>query len=506
MDIPGWVFIVVLVVFTALTTVVLGRYMASVYGDGKAPGDRFFLPIERFFYRICGIDSTVEQRWTGYAMALLAFSVVSVLFLYALFRLQAVLPLNPTDMPAVEPGVAFSTAVSFMTNTNWQSYAGEATMSHLSQFAGLVVQNFVSPAVGLAALVALVRGIARRRANTIGNFWVDMTRSVTRILLPLSFVFAIVLVSQGVIQNFDGFTEVTTLEGATQSVPGGPVASQIAIKQLGSNGGGFFNVNSSHPFENPNGLTNFLSTWALFSIAFASVDMYGRMVGNRRQGFALIAVMAVLLVGSIAVDVWAEDVGNPSLSALGADQATVSEAPGGNMEGKEVRFGPALSAVWAASTTATSNGSVNSMHDSNTPIGGLIPMINMKLGEITPGGLGVGLTGMLIFVFLTVFIAGLMVGRTPEYLGKKIQATEVKLVVLYILAMPLVVLGFSAAGVLLSAGLEGQLNTGPHGLSEILYAFTSAGNNNGSAFAGLTATNSFYSPTLGSRCLWGGSS
>jgi potassium-transporting ATPase potassium-binding subunit len=503
MDVPGWVFIVALVLFTALTTVFLGRYMAGIYGEGKAPGDRFFLPIERFFYRICGIDPTVEQRWTGYAMALLAFSVVSVLFLYALLRLQAVLPLNPTGMPAVEPGVAFSTAVSFMTNTNWQSYAGEATMSHLSQFAGLVVQNFVSPAVGLAALVALVRGIARRRANTIGNFWVDMTRSVTRILLPLAFVFALVLASQGVIQNLDGFTEVTTLEGATQSVPGGPVASQIAIKQLGSNGGGFFNVNSAHPFENPNGLTNFLSTWALFSIAFASVDMYGRMVGNRRQGFALIAVMGVLLVFSIAINVWAEDAGNPGLSALGADQETASEAPGGNMEGKEVRFGPALSAVWAASTTATSNGSVNSMHDSNTPIGGLIPMINMKLGEITPGGLGVGLTGMLVFVFLTVFIAGLMVGRTPEYLGKKIHAPEVKLVVLYILAMPFVVLGFSAAGVLLPAGLEGQLNSGPHGLSEILYAFTSAGNNNGSAFAGLTSTNSFYSPALGLAMLVG---
>jgi K+-transporting ATPase ATPase A chain len=445
----------------------------------------------------------VEQRWTGYALALLAFSLVSVLFLYALLRLQGVLPLNPTGMPAVPPGLAFSTAVSFMTNTNWQSYAGEATMSHLSQFAGLVVQNFVSPAVGLAALVALIRGIVRRRANTIGNFWVDMTRSVTRILLPMSFIFALVLISQGAIQNFDGFTEAATAEGATQAIPGGPVASQIAIKQLGSNGGGFFNVNSSHPFENPNGFTNFLSTWALFSIAFASVDMYGRMIGKRRQGFALIAVMALLLLGSIAANVWAEDAGNPRLAAMGVDQATTADSPGGNMEGKEVRNGPVLSATWAASTTATSNGSVNSMHDSNTPIGGLVPLINMKLGEVTPGGLGVGLTGMLVFVFMTVFIAGLMVGRTPEYLGKKIQAAEVKLVVLYILAMPLVVLGFSAAGVLLPSGLEGQLNSGPHGLSEILYAFTSAGNNNGSAFAGITAVNNYYSPALGLAMLVG---
>jgi potassium-transporting ATPase potassium-binding subunit len=503
MDGAGWGFIIALAAFTAITTPLLGRYMARVYGDGKAPGDRFFLPIERFFYRICGIDSSVEQRWTGYALALLAFGLVSVLFLYALLRLQGVLPLNPTGMPAVPPGVAFSTAVSFMTNTNWQSYAGEATMSHLSQFAGLVVQNFVSPAVGLAALVALIRGIVRHRANTIGNFWVDMTRSVTRILLPIAFIFALVLVSQGGIQNFDGFTEAATVEGATQAIPGGPVASQIAIKQLGSNGGGFFNVNSAHPFENPNGLTNFLSTWALFSIAFASVDMYGRMIGKRRQGFALIAVMALLLLGSIAANVWAEDAGNPQLTAMGVDQATTAVSPGGNMEGKEVRNGPVLSATWAASTTATSNGSVNSMHDSNTPIGGLVPLINMKLGEVTPGGLGVGLTGMLVFVFMTVFIAGLMVGRTPEYLGKKIQSAEVKLVVLYILAMPLVVLGFSAAGVLLPSGLEGQLNSGPHGLSEILYAFTSAGNNNGSAFAGLTAVNNYYSPALGVAMLVG---
>jgi K+-transporting ATPase ATPase A chain len=413
------------------------------------------------------------------------------------------LPFNPYDFGGVDEHLAFNTAVSFMTNTNWQSYGGETTLSHLSQMAGLTVQNFVSAAAGMAVMAALIRGLARRRASSIGNFWVDLTRTTVRILLPLSFVLALVLVSQGVVQNFHGHTEVTTVEGATQLIPGGPAASQIAIKQLGTNGGGFFNVNSSHPFENSTSFNNFVENYAILLVPFALAFTYGHMVRDRRQGRAVFAIMAAIwLVMSLGA-MGLEANGNDRLDDLAVDQDVSSEQSGGSMEGKEVRFGPAASALWAASTTGTSNGSVNSMHDSFTPLGGGIALTHMMLGEVSPGGVGVGLNGMLIMVILSVFIAGLMVGRTPEYLGKKIQAPEMKLVVLYVLAMPLVLLGFAATSVLLDSALTSQNNPGAHGLSEILYAFTSASNNNGSAFAGLTTSTQWYDTTMGLAMLVG---
>ena len=409
---------------------------------------------------------TREQRWTAYAYSLLGFSILSFLAVYGLQRFQASLPLNPTDMPAVVPHLSFNTAVSFMTNTNWQSYGGEATMSHLTQMTGLAVQNFVSAAAGMATVAALIRGMSRRRASTIGNFWVDLTRSTTRILLPLSLIVAIVLVSQGVIQNFDGFTAAQTVEaGAEQLIPGGPVASQIAIKQLGTNGGGFFNVNSSHPFENPTQLNNFVEMWSILVIPFAFAFTFGDMVKDRRQGRAIFAIMFIVWLGTSLLAMGLEAGGNPRLDDLGATQATTAEQAGGNMEGKEIRFGPAASGLWAASTTGTSNGSVNSMHDSFTPLGGAVPLSHIMLGEVSPGGVGVGLSGLLIMAILSVFIAGLMVGRTPEYLGKKIQAPEMKMVALYILAMPTAVLGFAAASMFIDSVLNTTIwNPGPHGL------------------------------------------
>jgi K+-transporting ATPase ATPase A chain len=390
-----------------------------------------------------------------------------------------------------------------MTNTNWQSYSGELTMSHLTQMTGLTVQNFVSASVGMCVMAALIRGLARRRASTVGNFWVDLARTVVRIMLPLSFLVAIVLVSQGVIQNFNGHTALTTVEGSSQLIPGGPAASQVAIKQLGTNGGGFFNMNSSHPFENSTPFNNLLENWAILIIPFALAFTFGRMVGDRRQGRAVFAIMAVIWFGMSVAAMSFEADGNPRLDEFGVTQTATAEQAGGNMEGKEVRFGPAASGLWAASTTGTSNGSVNSMHDSYTPLGGMVPLSHMMLGEVSPGGTGVGLNGLLIMVMLSVFIAGLMVGRTPEYLGKKIQATEMKLVVLYVLAMPQVLLGFSAASVLLDSAVASQANPGAHGLSEILYAFTSGSNNNGSAFAGLTASTPWYDTTIGLAMLVG---
>jgi K+-transporting ATPase ATPase A chain len=449
------------------------------------------------------VDPRSEQRWTVYAFSVIGFSVASFLVLYALQRLQGVLPFNPTDMPGVTNHLAFNTAVSFMTNTNWQSYSGEATMSHLTQMMGLGVQNFVSAAAGMAVMAALIRGLARRRASALGNFWVDLTRTTLRVLLPMSFVVAILLVSQGVIQNLRGFTTATTLEGAAQMIPGGPVASQIAIKQLGTNGGGFFNVNSAHPFENFSQFSNLIENWAILVIPFALAFTFGKMVGDRRQGRAVFAIMAVIWIGMSVLAMTLEAHGNSLVNDMGVTQATTSAQSGGWMEGKEVRFGPAASGLWAASTTGTSNGSVNSMHDSYTPLGGMIPMLHMMLGEVSPGGVGVGLNGMLIMVILSVFIAGLMVGRTPEYLGKKIQAAEMKLVVLYILAMPTSVLGFTAASVLIDSAVASQNNPGAHGLSEIMYAFTSGSNNNGSAFAGLTASTWWYDTTIGLAMLIG---
>ncbi len=506
MSAGNWLQLVVLLAAVVGAAVPLGRYMARVYGDGDggAPGDRIFLPVERGIYRICGVDPEREQRWTVYAYSLIGFSIVSFLVLYALQRFQGDLPLNPTGVPGVVPHLSFNTAVSFMTNTNWQSYGGEATMSHLTQMGGLAVQNFVSAAAGMATLAALIRGLARRRAGTIGNFWVDLTRSTVRILLPLSLLVALVLVSQGVIQNFSGFTEATTVEGATQLIPGGPVASQVAIKQLGTNGGGFFNVNSAHPFENSTPFNDLVEMWAILVIPFAFAFTFGRMVGDRRQGRAVFAVMFLVWGAMSLMAMGLEGNGNPRLTDAGADQAVTATQSGGNMEGKEVRFGPSASGLWAASTTGTSNGSVNAMHDSFTALGGGVPLSHMMLGEVSPGGVGVGLSGLLMMAILSVFIAGLMVGRTPEYLGKKIQSGEMKMVALYVLAMPAAVLGFTAASMFVDSVTNTTMgNSGPHGFSEILYAFASAGNNNGSAFAGITAATDWMDTTLGFAMLIG---
>ncbi|HKZ25483.1 MAG TPA: potassium-transporting ATPase subunit KdpA [Acidimicrobiia bacterium] len=490
-----WIILAGLIGLVLIIGPPLGRYIAAVLGVGSAPGDRIFSPVERLVYRLVGVDAEREQRWTAYALSLLAFSVVSILGLYGLLRLQGLLPFNPTGATAVEPWLAFNVAVSFVTNTNWQNYGGEATLSHLSQVVGLVTQNFVSAAVGLAVMGALIRGLARPRSDTIGNFWVDLTRLTTRLLLPLSLLLAVALVSQGVIQNTTGFQEVHTLEGAPQMIPGGPVASQVAIKQLGTNGGGFFNANSSHPFENPTGISNLLELAAILLIPFAAPFTYGTMVGRRRQGWAVFWAMFLLWLAATGIVVVAEGGGNPTLATYGVDQAISQVSPGGNMEGKEVRFGPGLSAVWAATTTATSNGSVNSMHDSYTPVGATVTLSNMLLGEVSPGGVGVGLAGMLIFVILTVFIAGLMVGRTPELLGKKIQASEMKLATLYLLAMPVMVLGIAGLAVLLPEALAARTNPGPWGLAEILYGVASPANNNGSAFAGLSSNTPFFNIT-----------
>jgi K+-transporting ATPase ATPase A chain len=506
MSTASWIQLIALIAVLVATAVPIGHYMAKVYGDDeKAPGDRVFGPIERAIYRVCRIDEKREQRWTVYAYSVIGFSIASYLFLYGLMRFQGHLPLNPTAVPAVVPHLSFNTAVSFMTNTNWQSYGGEATMSHLTQMVGLSVQNFVSAAAGMATLAALIRGLSRRKSSTIGNFWVDLTRTTVRILLPLAFVFGLVLVSQGVIQNFHGFTTAHNLEGgATQLIPGGPAASQVAIKQLGTNGGGFFNMNSAHPLENSSPFNNFIETWAILVIPFAFAFTFGRMVKDKRQGRAVFAIMFIVWLFMSLMAMGLESKGSSQLTAEGANQHVTSQQAGGNMEGKEVRFGPAASGLWAASTTGTSNGSVNSMHDSYTPLGGGMAVSHMMLGEVSPGGVGVGLSGLLVMAILSVFIAGLMVGRTPEYLGKKIQATEMKMVALYVLAMPTAVLGFTAAATFVSSVKHVTIwNPGQHGFTEILYAYTSAANNNGSAFAGITAATPWMDTTLGIAMLIG---
>jgi K+-transporting ATPase ATPase A chain len=499
----GWGQLIALVVLLAVTAPPLGRYMAHVYEGGPSRLDRVFGPVERLFYRACRIDPEREQRWNIYALSLLAFSVVGVLLLYVIQRLQSGLPFNPTDMANVAPALSFNTAVSFMTNTNWQSYGGEATMSHLTQMVGLTVQQFVSAAAGMAVMAALIRGLSRAGKRTVGNFWVDLIRTTVRILVPIAFVFAIVLVATGVIQNTHGFTTVHTVAGATQKIPGGPNASMESIKELGTNGGDFFNVNSAHPFSNPTKLSDFLELYAILLIPFALAFTFGRMVKQKRQGYAVVAIMGVLWLAAAVALPLIEAGGNPELDSRGVTQTVTASSPGGNMEGKEVRNGPVASALWGASTTPTSNGSVNSMHDSYVPAGGLVAMVNMKLGEVSPGGVGVGINGLLVFAILSVFIAGLMVGRTPEYLGKKIQAPEVKLVAIYILVMPLMVLGFTAGSVFVGSVKSSILNPGAHGFSELLYAFTSAGNNNGSAFAGLNANTSWLNTTLGIAMLFG---
>ena len=511
----NWLQLLAIAALVVGGTRLVGPYLASVYGDAepvdqgveprrpKAFGDRVFNPIERVIYRVCGIDPNREQRWTGYAGSLLAFSLVSCVGLYGLLRFQGSLPLNPNHAPGAAPALSFNTAVSFVTNTNWQNYGGELAMSHLTQMAGLAVQNFVSPVVGLCVAVVLVRSLARRRVTAVGNFWVDLIRGTTRIFLPLSFIVALVLVSQGVIQNFHGFHSIATLSGLKQMLPGGPVASQEAIKQLGQNGGGFFNANSMHPFENPNGFTNLMQIVTILLIPFALTYAYGRMVKDQKQGWVVFGAMAILLCGSIALATAMETNGNPELTRQGASQSVTATQGGGNMEGKEVRLGSAGCGVFAPVTTGTSTGAVNCAHDSMTPLGGGTALVNIMFGEVSPGGTGSGLYGMLIFALLSVFIAGLMVGRTPEYLGKKIQAAEMKLVVLYIVVVPLAILAFAAISVVMATSKASILNPGPHGLTEVTYAFTSASNNNGSAFAGLTGATDWYNTTLGISMLVG---
>ena len=503
MSATAWGQLVALVVALAVSAPLLGRYLAKVYGGGRAPGDRVFGPVERLIYRACGIDAEGEQHWKVYAYSLLAFSFVSLLLLYAQIRLQGHLPLNPDHFKGMPPGLAFNTAVSFLTNTNWQNYAGESTAAQLTQMAGLAFHNFVSAAAGAAVGVALIRGLTRRRTGTLGNFWVDLTRTCTRLLLPIAILGALFFVSQGVVQNFSAARTYTTVQGATQTIPGGPVASQEIIKEAGQNGGGPYNANSAHPFENPNPGTNAVQIFLILLIPFAFPFAYGRMVGDRKQGYVIVATMLVLWLGTSVAVIALESAGNPKLAVVGADQRITATQSGGNMEGKETRFGSASCGLFAGSTTGTSTGAVNCAHDSLTPLGGATALLNIMFGEVDPGGTGSGLYGMLIFSLLAVFIAGLMVGRTPEYLGKKIQAAEMKLVVVYILAVPLVILSFSAASVLLKAALGSLGNPGPHGLSEVVYAFTSQANNNGSAFAGINANTTWYIVTGGISMLVG---
>jgi K+-transporting ATPase ATPase A chain len=497
MTFNGWLQIALFCVVIVLLVKPFGSYMTRVF-----TGERTFLspvlgPLERLFYRLSGVDERSDQNWLTYAVSMLLFSVVGFASLYALMRFQAMLPFNPAGQSAVEEGLAFNTAMSFNTNTNWQSYVPETTMSYLVQMAGLTVHNFVSAATGIALAVALIRGFTRRSAKGIGNFWVDLTRCTLYVLLPISIVVGLFFVWQGMPQNLGAYTEVTTLEGAKQVIAQGPVASQEVIKMLGTNGGGFFNTNSAHPFENPNAITNFVQIVLIFSIGAALTNVFGRMVGDQRQGWAVFAVMSILFLGGVVVAYWAEAAGNPAFAPLGVDSVASALQAGGNMEGKEVRFGIANSALFATITTDASCGAVNSMHDSFTPLGGLVPLFNIQLGEIIVGGVGAGLYGMLLFAIIAVFVAGLMVGRTPEYLGKKIEAKEVKMAMLAILILPLSILGFSAIATVVGAGLAGPANQGPHGFSEILYAYTSGTGNNGSAFAGISANTMFYNTTIG---------
>ncbi len=485
--------------FTALLVLVrpLGAYMARVYQRQPVWPEAVLGPLERWIYRIAGVRADVEMNWKDYAVALLAFNVLGALWVYALQRLQAVLPLNPQGVGAVAPDLAFNTAVSFASNTNWQSYSGESTLSYLTQMLGLTGQNFLSAAAGMAVLAALGRSFARQRQKTIGNFWVDVTRGTLYILLPLSLVLAVALASQGVVQTFAPARPVETLQGGTQTLMLGPVASQVAIKQLGTNGGGFFGANSAHPYENPTPLSNGLEMLAIVLIPAALCYTFGQMVGDRRQGWAILVSMLVLFAGLLAATLWSEQQVAGFYSSAGVDGTATALQPGGNLEGKEVRFGVLNSALWTALTTAASNGSVNAMHDSYNPLGGLAAMWAMQLGEVVFGGVGSGLYGMLVFVLVAVFVAGLMVGRTPEYLGKKIGPFEMKMAALVILLPPVTVLIGTALAVVSPAGVGAISNPGPHGFSQVLYAFSSAANNNGSAFAGLGSNNLFYNLALG---------
>jgi K+-transporting ATPase ATPase A chain len=503
MTINGWIQIALFCVIVIAIAKPFGGYMTRVFN-----GERTFLhpvlrPIERGIYALCGVDEREEQHWLTYAVAVLFFSVAGFVTLYALQRLQALLPFNPAGQSAIEQSSAFNTSISFVTNTNWQSYVPETTMSYLTQMAGLTVHNFVSAAAGIAMAIALIRGFARREAKTIGNFWVDLTRCTLYILLPLSIVIGLFYVWQGMPQTLGPYIDAATLDGAKQTLAVGPVASQEAIKILGTNGGGFFNANSAHPFENPNALTNFVQILSIFSIGAALTNVLGRMIGNEKQGWAVFAAMGFLFLAGVTTVYWSESHGNPAFLAMNIDSTPSALQTGGNMEGKEVRFGIADTALFATATTDTSCGAVNSMHDSFLPLGGMVPIINIELGEVIFGGVGSGLYGMLGFAIVAMFVAGLMVGRTPEYLGKKLEAKEVKMTILALLSLPLSILGFTALASVLPAGLAGIANTGPHGFSEILYAFSSATGNNGSAFAGISANTLYYNTTLAAAMLIG---
>jgi len=511
MNLYSWFQLIFYIVVLLLLAKPLGSFMAKVYQGERTFLDRVLGPVERFIYRVSGVKPEEEMNWKTYAIAVILFNILGLLVVYALQRLQGVLPLNPQGLGPVTPDSSWNTAVSFASNTNWQGYGGEVTMSYLSQMLGLTVQNFVSAATGMAVLIALIRGIARHTAKGIGNFWVDLTRTTLYVLLPLSVVLALVLVSQGVVQTFRPYKTVTLLQPTfdangnvvtEQVLAVGPAASQIAIKQLGTNGGGFFNVNSAHPFENATPFSNFVEMLSILVISGALCYTFGVMVGDTRQGWAVLAAMTIIFVALLGVAVWSEQGGNPAFTAMGIDQTPTNINPGGNMEGKEVRFGIANSALWATATTAASNGSVNSMHDSYMPLGGLVPMWMMQLGEIIYGGVGSGLYGMLAFVIIAVFVSGLMVGRTPEYLGKKIEAYEMKMASLMILIPVMVVLIGTAIAVASPAGRATLWNPGAHDFSEALYAFSSAGNNNGSAFAGLGANTPFYNTALGIAMLF----
>jgi len=483
----GWVQIILYCAIIVALTPVLGAYMTRVFNGERTVLSLVLRPVEVALYRLSGVDEKSEQHWLTYTVAMLLFHVGGFVILYALLRLQGALPFNPAEMSAVAPDLSFNTAVSFITNTNWQNYGGESTLSYLVQMLGLTHQNFLSAATGIVLAVALIRGFARASVRTIGNFWVDITRCTLYVLLPICVVYALFLVWQGMPQTLGPYVDATTLEGAKQTIAVGPVASQVAIKMLGTNGGGFFNANASHPFENPTALSNFVQMLSIFAIGAALTNVFGRMVGNQRQGWAILAAMGVLFIAGVAVCYWAEANGTNILSSLGLS--------GGNMEGKEVRFGIVASALFAVITTAASCGAVNAMHDSFTALGGMIPLINIELGEIVVGGVGAGLYGMLLFVILTVFIAGLMVGRTPEYVGKKIEAREVKMAMLAILILPLMILGWTAIAVVYPPAVASMANAGPHGFSEVLYAYSSQTGNNGSAFAGLTGNTFFYNLT-----------
>ena len=486
MTVNGWIQILIFIAIIVALARPIGGFL-----DRVLQGERTFLspvlgPIERGFYRLSGVNPSENQSWWSYSSGMLIFHLFGFILLYGLQRLQGVLPFNPQGMGAVAPDLAANTAMSFATNTNWQNYGGESTLSYLVQMAGLTVQNFTSAATGIALAVALTRGFARAESKGIGNFWADLTRITLYVLLPMCVVLTVFYVWQGVPQNLSAYVEATTLEGAKQTIAQGPVASQLAIKMLGTNGGGFFNTNSAHPYENPTALSNLVQMLTIFVLGAALTNVFGRRVGDERQGWALFAAMGVLFLVGVVITYWAEAGGNPLLTAIGVDPSA------GNMEGKEVRFGPALSALFAVITTAASCGAVNAMHDSFMPLGGAVPLVNILLGEVVVGGVGAGLYGMLLFAIVSVFVAGLMVGRTPEYVGKKIEAREVKMTMLAILCLPLVILGFTALAAVIPAGLAGPANAGPHGFSEILYAFTSQAGNNGSAFGGLTGNTLFY--------------